>query len=210
MASSSSWLDRLKMVIGPRGYENCMRRSLQTVLLYEAKRCVANRLSSLRPFQRKAVLNDQVLALLESLDFLYPHQKSEILWRTGSSKEAMDADVAWKREKGIEKELETLAQKIKPYVGKASSHTEACNMLVQNLFEGLTGFTNKPYPLNWEHSHKYVSPVWLLPFFLLSRFLPSCFVGWFYLQNRRAHSLSLSLLTIITVRTRARILKVIV
>lgn len=152
----STWQDRLKAAIGPRGFENCMRRSLQSVLLYEAKRCVAHRLPSLRPFQRKAAYMDQALALLDSLDFLYPHQKSEVLWRTASSKDHLDADIAWKREKGIEKEMAILSKKIKSFVGKALTHDEAVNMLIQDLYESLTGFTGKAYPLNWEHAHNHV------------------------------------------------------
>lgn len=96
------------------------------------------------------------MALLDSLDFLYPHQKSEVLWRTASSKEQLDADIAWKREKGIEKEMATLAKKIKPFVAKAQTHEEAVHMLIQDLYEQLTGFTGKSYPLNWEHSHNHV------------------------------------------------------
>ena len=134
----ATWQDRLKAVIGPRGYENCMRRSLQTAILYEAKRCVAHRLPSLRPFQRKAAFMDQAFALLDSLDFLYPHQKAEILWRTASSKEQLDADIAWKREKGIEKELAVLSANIKPFVPKAKTHEEAVNLLVQDMFEKLS------------------------------------------------------------------------
>ena len=80
-------------------------------ILYEAKRCVAGRLPSLRPFQRKAAFMGQAFALLDSLDFLYPHQKAEILWRTASSKEQLDAEVAWKRAKCVEKELDDLAEK---------------------------------------------------------------------------------------------------
>lgn len=134
----ATWQDRLKAVIGPRGYENCMRRSLQTAILYEAKRCVAHRLPSLRPFQRKAAFMDQAFALLDSLDFLYPHQKAEILWRTASSKEQLDADIAWKREKGIEKELAVLSATIKPFVPKAKTHEEAVNLLVQDMYEKLS------------------------------------------------------------------------
>jgi hypothetical protein len=152
----STWQDRLKAAIGPRGYENCMRRSLQTVLLYEAKRCVAHRLPSLRPFQRKAAYMDQVVALLDSLDFLYPHQKAEVLWRTASSKEQLDPDIAWKREKGIEKEMAVLGKKIHKFVAKAQTHEEAVSMLIQDLYESLTGFFGKPYPLNWEHAHNHV------------------------------------------------------
>jgi hypothetical protein len=49
----STFQERLKTLIGQRGYEPSMRRSLQSVVLQEAKRCVAPRFSSLRPFQRK-------------------------------------------------------------------------------------------------------------------------------------------------------------
>lgn len=127
----------------------------EPAILYEAKRCVAPRLPGLRPFQRKAAFMDQAFALLDSLAFLYPHQKAEILWRTASSKEQLDADIAWKREKGIEKELESLAEKIKPFIDKAAYHNEAVNMLVQNMFEQLTGFVGKPVPPNWEHAHNH-------------------------------------------------------
>jgi len=127
----------------------------KTAILFEAKRCVAARLPGLRPFQRKAVFMDQAFALLDSLTFLYPHQKAEILWRTASSKEQLDAETAWKREKGIQKEMESLAEKIKPFIGKAKYHNEAVNMLVQSMFEQLTGFVGKPVTPNWEHSHNH-------------------------------------------------------
>ena len=150
-----TWVDRLKAAIGPRGYETGMRRSLQTVVLYEAKRCIASRLSSLRPFQRKAAFIDQAFALLEDLDFLYPHQKAEILWRTASSKEQLDAEIAWKRVKSTEKELTALVEKIQPFVSKASTHDEAVNMLIQSLYEQLSGFVGKPAPQGWEHAHNH-------------------------------------------------------
>ena len=130
----STWEDRLKAVMGGRGYENCMRRSLQSVILYEAKRCVAPRLPSLRPFQRKLAFVDQAHALVESLDFLFPHQKEEILWRTAVSKEVLTAEMAWKREKLIEKELANLSKQIKPFLGRGRSHQESCDMLTQMLF----------------------------------------------------------------------------
>jgi hypothetical protein len=48
-------------------------------------------------------------ALVNSLDgFLTPYQKEEILWRTGTSKEPMNAETAWKRRKVYCKELENI------------------------------------------------------------------------------------------------------
>lgn len=84
----ATWQDRVKGVCGPKGYDNStMRRSLQAIVLYEAKRCASKALSTMKPFQRKAAFLDQCKALVESLDLLYPHQKAEVLWRTATSKE---------------------------------------------------------------------------------------------------------------------------
>ena len=91
----ASFQERFKQALGPRGYEQCMRRSVQTVILYEAHRCIASRLSSLRPFQRKLAFFDQALALLAQSDLL-PHQREEVMWRTGTSKESMQPETAWK------------------------------------------------------------------------------------------------------------------
>ena len=65
----------------------------------------------------------------------------------------MDGEIAWKRAKAVEKELESLAEKVKPFVGRAKTHQEAVDMLVQSLYETLTGFKGKSFPENWEHAH---------------------------------------------------------
>lgn len=69
----STWLERLILLVGPRGYHDCMRRSLQSVILYEAKRCIEDELPNLKPFQRKIALMDQANGLIDSLPFLLPH-----------------------------------------------------------------------------------------------------------------------------------------
>lgn len=128
---------RLKEVIGPRGYENSMRRSVQSVILYEAHRCIADRLPSLRPFQRKLAFWDQCVALVQTIDLL-PHQRDEIMWRTGTSKEHMQPETAWKRMKLIEKELEKLKEKVEPFCDGRKSHTEVCDAFIQEQF--VSGF----------------------------------------------------------------------
>jgi hypothetical protein len=68
--------------------------------------------------------------------------------------EQMDGEIAWKRSKSVEKEMEGLAVKIKPFLAPpAQSHDEAVDLLVQSLYETLTGFMGKPFPDNWEHAH---------------------------------------------------------
>lgn len=78
---NATWQGRLKAAIGPRGYHIGMRRSLQTIILYEAKRAIEPRLKTLRPYQRKAAFMEQCFFLLDSLDFIFANQKVEILWR---------------------------------------------------------------------------------------------------------------------------------
>jgi hypothetical protein len=65
----------------------------------------------------------------------------------------MDGEIAWKRSKSVEKEMEGLAVKIKPFLFQSKSHDEAVDLLVQSLYETLTGFLGKPFPDNWEHAH---------------------------------------------------------
>ena len=74
----------------PNGYSSVMRRSVQTVLLFEAQRCVREKIASMRPFQRKIALYNQLCALLNTLDFIPSNDRKEVLWRTGTSKEAMN------------------------------------------------------------------------------------------------------------------------
>ena len=130
----STWHDRLKNAIGDRGYHSSMRRSLQTVILYEAKRAIEPRLRSLRPYQRKAAFMEQCSFLLESLDFVFANQKQEIMWRTMTSRVPLDGTVAWTRLKSINKELKTLSELAKPFIAHGRSHNEVVDLLVQSLF----------------------------------------------------------------------------
>lgn len=127
-----------------------MRRSVQTVILYEAHRCIASRVQSLRPFQRKLAMWDQAIALVKQSELL-PHQREEVLWRTGTSKALLDADTAWKRMKISEKELEKLInERVKPCFVSGMSHSDLYKEFIQNQFESQTGHTGKEFPNNWE------------------------------------------------------------
>ena len=130
----STWLERLTLLIGPRGYNDCMRRSIQSVILFEARRCIEAEMSNLKPFQRKIALMDQAQGLIDSLPFLMPHQREEILWRTATSKEQLNGDIAYKRIQQINKELQNLSKKVKQFINPATSHQDWCNHLEQFLF----------------------------------------------------------------------------
>lgn len=131
-----SWEAIVTAGCGPQGYENCMRRSLQTIVLYEANRCISSALPTLRPFQRKLAYLDMANALVDSLACLMPHQKAEVLWRTGTSKEPMNPETAWKRRKLLNKELDNIKDAITPLL-TGRSHDEAIDAYIQLQFVSL-------------------------------------------------------------------------
>lgn len=141
-------------------YQNCMRRSLQTVALYEANRCLTNRYSTLRPFQRKSALMATATDLLNTLDFLNDYHRQEIMFRTQASKEPLEPDLAWRRMKQISREInQTILPKAKKFIknedNREKSHNEICEMLLQSMYEESTE-NSKPHPPLWEFNHNNV------------------------------------------------------
>jgi len=76
-------------------YISCMRRSLQSIVLYEADRILGGRYQELRPFQRKFVLLATAVDLLGTLNFLDSDERKEIMFRTNSSQEPLEPEMAW-------------------------------------------------------------------------------------------------------------------
>ena len=70
----TTFAKRLESTLAAQGgYKNTMRRSVQTVILYEAHRCLKDRLPTLRPFQRKLAFWDLSCALLSTCELhTYP------------------------------------------------------------------------------------------------------------------------------------------
>lgn len=128
-----SFVERLKQALGDRGYESYTRRSIQTAILYEAHRCLCDQLSSMRPFQRKLAFYDQAKALLEATGFS-SQQQTEIMWRTGTSREVLNPDSAWKRAKLVEKELDKIRDKVKPLCVDGKSHHDIVDEYIQQQY----------------------------------------------------------------------------
>jgi hypothetical protein len=133
--------ERLNLALGPHGYNVGLRRSLQSVVLFEAKRCVdefeasrtAQHLPPLRSVQCKAILWKVAQAILASM-YIQPRQREEILWRTRTSKEPLGDEIAWKRARMIEKDLSKLTDDIRPYQADGRSSDEAVDLYIQGLF----------------------------------------------------------------------------
>ena len=113
-----------------------MRRLVQTVVLSEANRCLKDRYSALRPFQRKIALYDTAVDLINTLDIIPSHLRSEIMYRTASGKLPLSADLAWRRMRLIDREIaKTIIPKIKPfYEGNDKDHKTVCAEFIQDQY----------------------------------------------------------------------------
>ena len=131
-----AWQNRLRLIVGPQGYQPYQRRSLQTIVLYEAKRIIRPLLTRLRPFQKRVLLLEEVYKLLDAIpsDFLNPHQKEQILWRTQKGGKQIDDVRAWQRTKIIERDLVKTIREFKSFLALSTlgrRHQECVNMFVQ-------------------------------------------------------------------------------
>ncbi len=129
----TSFVERLKEALGERGYESYTRRSVQTAILFEALRCLCDQLPAMRPFQRKLAFYDQAKALLGATGFS-SQQQTEIMWRTGTSREVLNPESAWKRAKLVEKEVEKIRDKVKPLCGVGKSHHAIVDEYIQQQY----------------------------------------------------------------------------
>jgi hypothetical protein len=143
---TASWVDRVRTALQPTGYyhDNKFRKSLQTAVLFEALRSVnASSANQLKSYERKYALLQQAELLLDELvqgHVMTPPQRDEVLWKTASSRQILDAPTAWKRVKAIERELNALALQVRPFLTSAdddgtsavpSSHDDAVDQMVR-------------------------------------------------------------------------------
>ena len=136
----STFAERLRNATSP-GYDNSLRRSIQSVVLFEARRILsqieaqrtAENLENLKAFQKKHVHWELANALLETTDLL-PHQRAAVMWRTATSREPLGPETAWKRSKTIEKELKAICDSIRPLQADGRSHDEAIDEYILQTF----------------------------------------------------------------------------
>lgn len=69
-----------------------------------------------------------------SRNSLLPHQREEVLWRTGTSKQTLGTDTAWKRTKMVEKELSSIADRMRPFHANSRTTSEAVDLYIQSLY----------------------------------------------------------------------------
>jgi len=151
--SGDTFVSRVYLAIGRR-YSVSMRRSVQTVVLYEANRCLSNHYGHLKPFQRKAALLDTAKDIVNSLSFIPIYQRIEIMFRTATGKLLLSPELAWRRMKIINRDIrKTIIPKIPILIDGCKNHDELCTKFLQHEYTQHSGKADKDYHDIWEYTH---------------------------------------------------------
>mmetsp|Transcript_27342 Transcript_27342/g.78805 ORF Transcript_27342/g.78805 Transcript_27342/m.78805 type:complete len:346 (-) Transcript_27342:1982-3019(-) len=137
-------------------YFPSMRRSVQTVVLYEADRCLKSRYKLLRPFQRKIALYDCAADLVNTLDWIPGGHKMEVMFRTATGKTPLSPDLAWRRMKLIDRDIaKIIIPGVKPFMGPDKTHQESSDAYIQSQFNSISQPKDEgtPVPDLWEYAH---------------------------------------------------------
>lgn len=161
-SSSYTFPARLQKSLFDQPYNNSMRRSVQTAILYEANRCHQESYNSMKPFQRKIALFETCKDILSTLTFIPVYHRIEVLFRTATGKTPLTPELAWRRMKLIDREI---GQQILPKFselwnryGSDRSHDYVCDQFLQQEFEVSKGgqTPGKKYGSNWEFTHSNI------------------------------------------------------
>mmetsp|Transcript_11442 Transcript_11442/g.28926 ORF Transcript_11442/g.28926 Transcript_11442/m.28926 type:complete len:392 (+) Transcript_11442:90-1265(+) len=172
--------ERLHQAISEYGgkYDPVMRRSFQTVLMFEANRCLKDKLPALRPFQRKLAVFDQAKYLLEEISgetslvgLKTRVRQEEIMWRTGTSKESLNPESMWSRATRLTKDVEKVAEQVREFIKEkladsnnkkikeSSTHDEVYRLFVEDTYDkahpNVTPGSEK-YPIQFEYTHSHL------------------------------------------------------
>lgn len=176
----ATFQERLNQAIGEYGgeYDPVMRRSFQTVIMFEANRCLKDKLPSLRPFQRKLAVFDQANHLLVEISGASSQvglttraNSEEIMWRTGTSKERLNPESMWARATRLTKDVEKVAEQVRGYIQEqladkdnktitsTSTHEETYRAFIENTYDKthphVTSGSEK-YPVQFEYTHSHL------------------------------------------------------
>jgi len=176
----ASFQERLHQAIAEYGgeYDPVMRRSFQTVLMFEANRCLRDKLPGLRPFQRKLAVFDQAKYLLEEISgessivgLTTRAKKEEIMWRTATSKEPLNPESMWSRASRLTKDVEKVAEQVREYIKEkladqdsksitsASTHDETYRSFVESTYDKTHPHItpgSEAYPVQFEYTHSHL------------------------------------------------------
>mmetsp|Transcript_23650 Transcript_23650/g.42015 ORF Transcript_23650/g.42015 Transcript_23650/m.42015 type:complete len:385 (+) Transcript_23650:63-1217(+) len=158
VTASDSFASRMKDAM--RGeFKPFMKRSFLILALFEAKRCLAPRLSQMRPFQRMIAIMTTAMDLIYTLDFLSEEQKAGIVSMTARN-DARPIIAKMGMGNGREKRIkEDILPGIAELLDEEKTHDEVCDEFVQKQYEA-AGKSGK-CPLQWEFAR--------MPIFLVYR-----------------------------------------
>mmetsp|Transcript_25036 Transcript_25036/g.54900 ORF Transcript_25036/g.54900 Transcript_25036/m.54900 type:complete len:387 (+) Transcript_25036:162-1322(+) len=170
----SSFAQRLQEALSEYGgvYDPVMRRSFQTVLMFEANRCLKDKLPTLRPFQRKLAVFDQAKYLLEEISgesslvgLDTQGKREEIMWRTGTSREPLNPESMWSRASRLSKDVEKVAEQVEEFmkgntkITSTSTHEEIYRSFVESIYDKAHPNVQpgtEVYPIQFEYTHSHL------------------------------------------------------
>jgi hypothetical protein len=176
----ATFQERLNQAIVEYGgeYDPVMRRSFQTVIMFEANRCLKDKLPSLRPFQRKLAVFDQANYLLEEISgeaslvgLTTRANPEEIMWRTATSKEPLNPESMWSRATRLTKDVERVAEQVREYIQEqladsdsktitsTSPHEEIYRSFVESTYDKTHPHItsgSEAYPVQFEYTHSHL------------------------------------------------------
>lgn len=162
VSAAYTFPSRLQKALQDQPYNNSMRRSVQTAILYEANRVHEGAYSTMKPFQRKIAMFETCKDILSTLTFIPVYHRIEVLFRTATGKTPLTPELAWRRMKLIDREI---SQAILPKFtelwnqdGGNKSHDYVCDRFLQLEFEESKGgqTPGKQYGPNWEFTHSNI------------------------------------------------------
>eukprot|EP00581_Thalassiosira_minuscula_P033567 CAMPEP_0184475630 /NCGR_PEP_ID=MMETSP0740-20130409/146654_1 /TAXON_ID=385413 /ORGANISM="Thalassiosira miniscula, Strain CCMP1093" /LENGTH=591 /DNA_ID=CAMNT_0026853149 /DNA_START=204 /DNA_END=1981 /DNA_ORIENTATION=+ len=133
VTASDSFASRMKDAM--RGeFKPFMKRSFLILALFEAKRCLAPRLSQMRPFQRMIAIMTTAMDLIYTLDFLSEEQKAGIVSMTARN-DARPIIAKMGMGNGREKRIkEDILPGIAELLDEEKTHDEVCDEFVQKQY----------------------------------------------------------------------------
>eukprot|EP00536_Pseudo-nitzschia_multiseries_P015056 jgi/Psemu1/216761/e_gw1.814.17.1 len=140
--------------------------------MFEANRCLKDKLPSLRPFQRKLAVFDQAKYLLEEISgesslvgLDTQGKREEIMWRTATSREPLNPESMWARASRLSKDVEKVAEQVLEFVKgnkkvtPASTHEEIYRSFVENIYDKAHPNIqpgSDAYPIQFEYTHSHL------------------------------------------------------
>lgn len=133
-AVNGTFSERLRKALNGT-YTPNMRRSVQSCVLFEADRCLNMQYKRLKAFQRKVALHDTASDIVETLIFIPPHYRIEIMYRTNTKRELLTPELSWRRMRSIDRDIKAqIIPKVLQMNEPGKTHAQICSIYLQKEY----------------------------------------------------------------------------